>query len=122
MLVQALVILLDILRNIVRGTQIWLTGGAEMATTPLGIAGFNAAKALSTNNSNPEAASRPWIKIEMDLSWEGRMFIRRGHAKLEVQRFMQDCWFCMSADAIILHHQTEVEPPYLCKMQSMMLN
>ena len=39
-----------------------LTGGAEMATTPLGIAGFNAAKALSTNNSNPEAASRPWDK------------------------------------------------------------
>ena len=33
-----------------------------MATTPLGIAGFNAAKALSTNNSNPEAASRPWDK------------------------------------------------------------
>ena len=37
-----------------------LTGGAEMATTPLGIAGFNAAKALSTNNENPESASRPW--------------------------------------------------------------
>ncbi len=50
-------------RNIVHGdADVMLTGGAEMATTPLGIAGFNAAKALSTNNSNPEAASRPWDK------------------------------------------------------------
>ena len=39
-----------------------LTGGAEMATTPLGMSGFIAAKALSTNNENPESASRPWDK------------------------------------------------------------
>ena len=39
-----------------------LTGGAEMATTPLGMSGFNAAKALSTNNDNPQSASRPWDK------------------------------------------------------------
>jgi len=37
-----------------------LAGGAEMATTPLVIAGFNAAKALSTRNDDPQAASRPW--------------------------------------------------------------
>ena len=42
--------------------DIMLTGGAEMATTPLGLAGFNAAKALSTNNEYPQAASRPWDK------------------------------------------------------------
>ena len=42
--------------------DIMLTGGAEMATTPLGLSGFNAAKALSTNNINPEGASRPWDK------------------------------------------------------------
>ena len=42
--------------------DIMLTGGAEMATTPLGLAGFNAAKALSTNNENPQSASRPWDK------------------------------------------------------------
>jgi len=48
-------------RSISHGdADIMLTGGAEMATTPLGIAGFNAAKALSTNNENPENASRPW--------------------------------------------------------------
>ena len=50
-------------RSIVHGdADIMLTGGAEMATTPLGIAGFNAAKALSTNNENPTGASRPWDK------------------------------------------------------------
>ena len=48
-------------RSITHGdADLMLTGGAEMATTPLGIAGFNAAKALSTNNENPESASRPW--------------------------------------------------------------
>lgn len=37
-----------------------LAGGAEMATTPLGIGGFAAARALSTRNDDPERASRPW--------------------------------------------------------------
>ena len=48
-------------RSIVHGeADLMLTGGAEMAITPLGVAGFNAAKALSTNNNNPKGASRPW--------------------------------------------------------------
>ena len=48
-------------RSISHGdADLMLTGGAEMATTPLGMSGFNAAKALSTNNENPETASRPW--------------------------------------------------------------
>lgn len=37
-----------------------LVGGAEMATTPVGIGGFAAARALSTRNDDPECASRPW--------------------------------------------------------------
>ncbi|PID45158.1 MAG: beta-ketoacyl-[acyl-carrier-protein] synthase II [Proteobacteria bacterium] len=37
-----------------------LAGGAEMASTPLGVGGFAAARALSTRNDDPEAASRPW--------------------------------------------------------------
>lgn len=37
-----------------------LAGGAEMATNPIGMAGFCAARALSTRNEDPEAASRPW--------------------------------------------------------------
>ena len=42
--------------------DVMVAGGAEMATTPLGIAGFAAARALSTRNDDPEAASRPWDK------------------------------------------------------------
>ena len=37
-----------------------LVGGAEMATTPVGVGGFAAARALSTRNDDPERASRPW--------------------------------------------------------------
>jgi 3-oxoacyl-[acyl-carrier-protein] synthase II len=39
-----------------------VAGGAESTITPLGIAGFNAARALSTNTDNPQSASRPWDK------------------------------------------------------------
>ena len=37
-----------------------LAGGAEYATTPMGVGGFCSARALSTRNNDPEAASRPW--------------------------------------------------------------
>ena len=37
-----------------------LVGGAEMATTPVGVGGFAAARALSTRNDDPQRASRPW--------------------------------------------------------------
>lgn len=40
--------------------DVMLVGGAEMATTPVGLGGFAAARALSTRNDDPEAASRPW--------------------------------------------------------------
>jgi 3-oxoacyl-[acyl-carrier-protein] synthase II len=40
--------------------DIMMAGGAEMATCPTGIGGFAAARALSTRNDDPEAASRPW--------------------------------------------------------------
>jgi 3-oxoacyl-[acyl-carrier-protein] synthase II len=39
-----------------------IAGGAEMASTPLGLGGFAAARALSTRNDSPETASRPWDK------------------------------------------------------------
>ncbi|MBI5040530.1 MAG: beta-ketoacyl-ACP synthase II [Gammaproteobacteria bacterium] len=40
--------------------DVMIAGGAEMATTPLGLAGFAAARALSTRNDDPATASRPW--------------------------------------------------------------
>jgi 3-oxoacyl-[acyl-carrier-protein] synthase II len=39
-----------------------LAGGAEMATTVMGLGGFGQAKALSTRNAEPTKASRPWDK------------------------------------------------------------
>jgi 3-oxoacyl-[acyl-carrier-protein] synthase II len=39
-----------------------IAGGSEMATTPVGLGGFAAARALSTRNDDPTAASRPWDK------------------------------------------------------------
>lgn len=39
-----------------------VAGGAEKASTPLGMGGFAAAKALSTRNDDPQKASRPWDK------------------------------------------------------------
>ncbi|KPD02571.1 beta-ketoacyl-ACP synthase II [Moellerella wisconsensis] len=50
-------------RMIVYGdADVMIAGGAEKATTPLGVAGFGAARALSTRNDDPQAASRPWDK------------------------------------------------------------
>lgn len=42
--------------------DVMVAGGAEYATTEMGLAGFAAARALSTRNDNPQAASRPWDK------------------------------------------------------------
>ncbi len=40
--------------------DVMVAGGAEHAATPLGMAGFCAARALSTRNDDPTRASRPW--------------------------------------------------------------
>ena len=37
-----------------------VAGGFDAGVTPLGVAGFAAARALSTRNDDPAAASRPW--------------------------------------------------------------
>jgi 3-oxoacyl-[acyl-carrier-protein] synthase II len=48
-------------RNIAYGdADVMVAGGAEMATSGLGLGGFGAARALSTRNEAPTKASRPW--------------------------------------------------------------
>jgi 3-oxoacyl-[acyl-carrier-protein] synthase II len=42
--------------------DVMVAGGSEMATSRTGLAGFAAARALSTRNDEPESASRPWDK------------------------------------------------------------
>ncbi|WP_166372800.1 beta-ketoacyl-ACP synthase II [Psychromonas sp. SA13A] len=40
--------------------DVMIVGGAEKASTEMGMGGFGAARALSTRNDSPETASRPW--------------------------------------------------------------
>jgi len=48
-------------RTIQRGdADVMVCGGAEATITPLGVGGFNAMKALSTRNDEPQKASRPF--------------------------------------------------------------
>ena len=99
-------------RSIAHGdADLILTGGAEMATTPLGLAGFNAAKALSTNNENPHGASRPWDRDRDGFvlgEGAGCLLLEEyEHAKSRGAKiYAEIIGFGMSADA---HHITS--PP-----------
>jgi len=50
--------------NMISSNQadVMMAGGAEFATSPVGLGGFCASRALSTRNDDPENASRPWDK------------------------------------------------------------
>jgi 3-oxoacyl-[acyl-carrier-protein] synthase II len=85
-----------------------LAGGAEMGATELGLAGFCAARALSTRNDEPTRASRPWDRdrdgfVLADgaavLVLEGLEHARRRGARI----YAELIGFGMSADA---HHIT----------------
>src|SRR5580765_3919317 len=53
----------DSFKIIQRGdADVMICGGAEACITPMGIGGFAAMRALSTRNSEPERACRPWDK------------------------------------------------------------
>jgi 3-oxoacyl-[acyl-carrier-protein] synthase II len=50
-------------------SDIIVTGGSEAAINEIGMAGFNASKALSTRNDSPETASRPFDITETVSLW-----------------------------------------------------
>jgi 3-oxoacyl-[acyl-carrier-protein] synthase II len=88
--------------------DVMLAGGAEFATTPLGLGGFCAARALSTRNDEPQKASRPWDRgrdgfVLSDgagcLALEEFEHARRRGARI----YAEVIGFGMSADA---HHIT----------------
>lgn len=88
-----------------------LAGGGEKASTPLGIGGFGAARALSTNNDNPKGASRPWDKDRDGFvlgDGAGIMFLEEyEHAKKRGAKIYAELvGFGMSGDA---YHMTS--PP-----------
>ena len=88
--------------------DVMVAGGAEYATTPTSMAGFISAKAMSTRNDNPEAASRPW-DIGRDgfvlSNGAGMMVVEElEHARARgAEIFAELIGFGMSGDA---HHMT----------------
>ncbi|MCQ2214235.1 MAG: beta-ketoacyl-ACP synthase II [Bacteroidaceae bacterium] len=89
-----------------------VTGGAEAAIFPLGVGGFNAMKALSTRNDEPEKASRPFsASRDGFIMGEGSVILvleELEHAKARGAKIYAEVAGCgMSADA---HHITASHP------------
>lgn len=92
--------------------DVMVVGGAEMATTPVGLGGFAAARALSTRNDDPQAASRPWDKDRDGFvlgEGAGVMVLEEyEHAKARGAKiYAEMTGFGMSGDA---HHMTSPPP------------
>lgn len=92
--------------------DVMLAGGAEMATTKLGISGFAAMRALSTRNDAPEKASRPWDRDRDGFilgDGAGVLVLEsEAHAKKRGAKvYAELAGFGMSADA---YHMTTPHP------------
>ena len=88
--------------------DVMIAGGAEKASSQLGIGGFAAARALSTRNDSPETASRPWDKDRDGFvlgDGAGVLVLEEyEHAKARGAKiYAEFSGFGMSADA---HHMT----------------
>ncbi len=103
----------DAFRIIARGdADAMICGGTESVITPLGIGGFNAMKALSTRNDEPERASRPYDRDRDGfVMGEGSGIIvleSMEHAKARGARIYAElAGFAMTSDA---YHMTTPAP------------
>ncbi len=92
--------------------DVMLAGGAEMGSSPAGLAGFCSVKALSTRNDDPQAASRPWDRDRdgFVLSDGAGVLVLEEyeHARARgANIYAELVGFGMSADA---HHITQPAP------------
>jgi len=88
--------------------DVMFAGGAEKASSQLGMGGFAAARALSTRNDSPETASRPWDESRDGFvlgDGAGVLVLEEyEHAKARGAKiYAEFCGFGMSGDA---YHMT----------------